>query len=100
VAELPELQKFYYLPQWHLDRERTLEDSFRLPIGSGGFFVSLSTGEIDEIGSGAILCASAYLRIHHHLPPDAEPSLQELAELLARHSSDMLFTMLQEERRT
>ena len=42
VAELPELKKFYYLPQWNLDREQTDDDLLVLPLGSGGFFVSLN----------------------------------------------------------
>ena len=96
VAELPELKKFYYLPQWNLGREPTDEERFSEPIGSGGFFVSLSTGEIDDPGSGAYLDAYVYLRTRDQLPADVEPSVQEMAALLARYSQDQLIAMCQE----
>lgn len=99
MAELPELKKFFYLPQWNLDREPTDDDRLLLPLGSGGFFVSLSTAEVEDVGSGAHMSAYAYLRTRDQLPPGVEPSVQELSALLARHSSDVLFTMLQEEQR-
>lgn len=93
VAELPELKKFYYLAQWNLAREWTHTDWLDTPIGSGGFFVSLSTGEVEGIGSGAFMYASGYLRARDQLAPDVEPSVEELAALLARHSWDQLIAM-------
>ena len=96
VAELPELKKFFYLPEWNLSREPTDKDFLSLPLGDGGFFVSLSTGEVEEVGSGAHVAAYAYLRTRDQLPEEGEPSTQELAALLARYSSDMLMNMLEE----
>ena len=94
VAELPELKKFYYQARWNLARERTDDDG--TPLGRGGFFVSLSTGEVEDIGSGAFIYASIYLHTRDQLPPDVEPSVQELAALLARHSSEQLIAMCRE----
>ncbi len=96
VAELAELKKFYYLPRWNLGREPTDEDFLSLPLGDGGFFVSLSTGEIEEVGSGAYVYGYAYLCARDQLPEGVEPSTQELAALLARYSSDILMNMLEE----
>lgn len=89
VAELPELKKFYYLAQRNPAREWPDD----MPLGWGGFFVSLSTGEVEGIGGGHALHAIGYLRARHQLAPDVEPSVQELAALLARYSSDQLFAM-------
>jgi hypothetical protein len=94
VAELPELKKFYYQAQWNLAREPTDEDE--MPLGSGGFFVSLSTGEVEDLGSGAYMYARFYLHSRDQLPPDVEPSVQELAALLARYSSEQLTAMCRE----
>jgi hypothetical protein len=92
VAELPELKKFYYLAERNPAREWPDD----MPLGWGGFFVSLSTGEVEGIGSGHLLAADAYLRARDQLARDAAPSVQELAALLARHSWDQLFAMCQE----
>jgi hypothetical protein len=91
VAELPELKKLYYLTLRDPPRERL--DDGAAPLGSGGLFVSLDTREIEDPGSGALLYASFYLRARDQLPVDVEPSLQELAALLARHSAEQLIAM-------
>jgi hypothetical protein len=96
VAELPELNKFYYLAPRNLAREWTDLNDDDMPIGSGGFFVSLSTGEVEGIGSGPFVFAYGYLRARDQLTPDVAPSVQELAALLARHSWDQLIAMCQE----
>lgn len=96
VAELPEFKKFYYVAQWNLAREWTAGD---VPLGFGGLFVSLSTGEVEGPGSGAAMCACAYLRARDQLARDVEPSVQELAALLARHSWEQLIAMCEEQQR-
>jgi hypothetical protein len=96
VAELPDLKKFYYHFVWTLGREPTNDDLLSLPLGSAGFFVSLSTGEIEDIGSGDSLAASVYLRTRDQLPPEIEPSDQEMAAVLARYCGGQLMAMCQE----
>ena len=99
MAELPELQKFYYLARWNLDREPKGMEGSGMPLGSGGFFVSLSTGEIEDPGSGAVMRAYGYLSARGPLAPGVEFSYRELADLLARYSSDQLFAMWELQRK-
>ena len=99
AAELPELKKFYYLAERKLARECTDRDHLDGLLGFGGFFVCLSTGKVEGIGSGHLLAAYAYLRARDRYAPDVKPSVQELAALLARYSQDQLFAMHQEVRR-
>src|SRR3954462_13404413 len=76
AAELPELRKFYYRPKWNLPGAPP-QDAWRdIPLGFGGFFVSLRTGEVESIGSGRLLGASCYLRARDWLSPNDEPSDQ------------------------
>lgn len=96
VAELPELKKFYYSAERKLARECTERDHLDAPLGFGGFFVCLSTGKVESIGSGAALHACGYLRARDRHAPEVKLSVQELAALLARHSEDQLYAMCQE----
>ena len=95
AAELPELKKFYYVAQRSPPREWPDD----MPLGWGGFFVSLSTGEVEGIGGGHALHAIGYLRARDRHAPDVEPSVQEMAALLARYSSDQLFGMWELQRK-
>jgi hypothetical protein len=82
---------FYYLHRWNLARAKTREDGEVL--GGGGFFVSLRTGEIQDPGSLAGLEAQGYLRLRDGLSETEEPSMQELALLLAEYSWEQLVAM-------
>jgi hypothetical protein len=90
AAELPAYDKAYYQARWNLPREYAPEDVL---LGSGGFFVSLSDGAVEEVGSGACMYAGFYLRARDHIPSNSELPIGELAALLAQYSCDDLITM-------
>jgi hypothetical protein len=59
-------------------------------LGDGGFFVSLRTGQVEQLGSGDVMNAWAILRVRDGLPADVEPPVDALAEILARYPPDEL----------
>jgi hypothetical protein len=89
VAELPKYGKFYYQVRWAVSRKRTDDDSDGY-IGDGGVFVSSTTGEVEQFGTGDVANAWAILRSRHALAAGVEPSIEALAEVLASYSPDEL----------
>ena len=89
VAELPKHGKVYYQVRWALAREPT-DDEDGGYIGDGGFFVSLTTGEIEQFGSGDVMGAWGIIRSRDGLAAGVESSPAALAEVLASYSREEL----------